>query len=276
MTDDILHWLRGLGAEHGIKALRAFFTLVLALAVGRFLGRWLRRLVGAQGDLQRAELVGRLSTWGVVGLGLAWALQELGFQLGVLLGAAGVLTVAIGFASQTTLSNLISGFFLFGERPFTVGDVIEVEAITGEVLSVDMMSTKLRTFDNRYVRIPNETIIKTKVVNFTRYPIRRLEVTLRIAYQEDFERVRELVLEVLDDHRLVLAEPAPAVFIAKLGEFTPEVRIWAWVTNKDYGDLQTGLLAEIQRVFLSRRITLLASPVTAPIMPSSPSATEDT
>ncbi len=274
MSEDILHWLRGLGAEHGIKGLRAFFTLVMALVIGRFVGRWLRRLIATGGDAQRAELVGRLSTWGVVGLGLAWALQELGFQLGVLLGAAGVLTVAIGFASQTTLSNLISGFFLFGERPFTVGDVIEVEAITGEVLSVDMMSTKLRTFDNRYVRIPNETIIKTKVVNFTRYPIRRLELTLRIAYQ-DFERVRELLLEVLDDHRLVLAEPAPSVFIAKLGEFTPEVRIWAWVTNKDYGDLQTGLLAEIQRVFLSRRITLLASPTTAPIMPSSPIATEE-
>jgi small-conductance mechanosensitive channel len=275
MVEDLLTWLQGFGAEHGIKGLRAFFTLVLALVVARFVGRWLRRLVGANGDAQRAELVGRLSSWGVIGLGLAWSLQELGFQLGVLLGAAGVLTVAIGFASQTTLSNLISGFFLFGERPFTVGDVIEVEAVTGEVLSVDMMSTKLRTFDNRYVRIPNETIIKTKVVNYTRYPIRRLELTLRIAYQEDFERVRAIVLDVLDDHRLVLAEPAPAVFIARLGEFTPEVRIWAWVTNKDYGELQTGLLGEIQRVFSNRRITLLASPVTAPVMPSSPRVAED-
>jgi small-conductance mechanosensitive channel len=256
--------ITGFTTQHAIAIGRALFILALGFVVARLIGRWLRLWIGASGDPQRAELVGRLSSWGIFAISLAGALQELGFQLGVLLGAAGVLTVAIGFASQTTLSNLISGFFLFGESPFKLGDVIEVEGVTGEVLSVDMMSTKLRTFDNRYVRIPNELIIKTKVLNYTRYPIRRLDLTLRISNQEQFERVRELGLEIIDDNTLALDEPKPVVFVSNFGELTLEVGFWVWVQTKDYGELQVSLPAELQRAFLKREIKLLAPIVALP------------
>jgi hypothetical protein len=91
---------------------------------------------------------------------VAGALHQAGLKLGVLPGAAGILTVAIGFASQTSASNLISGLFVIAERPFVVGDIIRVAETTGEVLSVDLLSVKIRTFDNLYVRIPNEGIIR--------------------------------------------------------------------------------------------------------------------
>jgi small-conductance mechanosensitive channel len=258
MPRELQNLLDGVTTAHLTALARALFIVALGILIARLLGRWLRLFIAGRGDPQRAELVGRLSSWGVFGVSLAWSLQELGFQLGVLLGAAGVLTVAIGFASQTTLSNLISGFFLFGESPFKIGDVIEVEGITGEVLSVDMMSTKLRTFDNRYVRIPNELIIKTKVMNHTRYPIRRLDLSLRILHAEQFDRVRELVLEIIEDNALALDQPAPAVFVSKFGETTLEVGLWVWVQTKDFGDLQNSLLAELQRAFLKREIKLLA------------------
>jgi len=225
MAGELQRLIHGFTTQHAIAGGRALFILALGLLVARLIGRWLRLWIGGRGDPQRAELVGRLTSWGIFGLSLAGALQELGFQLGVLLGAAGVLTVAIGFASQTTLSNLISGFFLFGESPFKIGDAIEVEGVTGEVLSVDMMSTKLRTFDNRYVRIPNELIIKTKVINYTRFPIRRLDLSLRILHQEHFDRVRELVLEMIEDNTLTLDQPTPMVFISSFGELTLEMRV---------------------------------------------------
>jgi small-conductance mechanosensitive channel len=264
MPGELQKLIDGFTTQHAIAILRALFILALGFVVARLIGRWLRLWIAGRGDPQRAELVGRLSTWGIFGLSLAGALQELGFQLGVLLGAAGVLTVAIGFASQTTLSNLISGFFLFGESPFKLGDTIEVEGVTGEVLSIDMMSTKLRTFDNRYVRIPNELIIKTKVLNYTRFPIRRLDLGLRIIHQEEFERVREIVLEVIDDDTLALDQPAPAVFVSKFGEMTLEVGLWVWVQTKDFGDLQTTLPGELQRAFLKREIKLVAPIVALP------------
>jgi small-conductance mechanosensitive channel len=132
-----------LTADRTEALIRAAAILVVGMLVARWVGRAIGRLV-RRGDPQRAILAKRLSGGGLLLLALAWALQELGFQLGVLLGAAGVATVAIGFASQTSLSNVISGFFLFGERPFKIGDVIEVYGVTGEMLAAHMISTKLR------------------------------------------------------------------------------------------------------------------------------------
>ena len=97
-------------------------------------------------------------------------LNELGFKLTHLLGAAGILGIALGFASQTSVSNIISGLFLIAEQPFEVNDVITVGGTTGVVLSIDTLSIKMRTFDNKFIRIPNETIIKSEVTTITKFP----------------------------------------------------------------------------------------------------------
>src|SRR5699024_2454555 len=118
-----------------------------------------------------------------------------GISLAPLLGAAGIAGVALGFASQTSVSNIISGLFLIAESPFKVDDIITVKSTTGVVLSIDILLVKLRTFDNQYVRIPNETLIKTEVTNITRFPIRRLNTTISVAYKEDIGQVREILME---------------------------------------------------------------------------------
>jgi small-conductance mechanosensitive channel len=235
---------------------RAAVIVFVGFVIARFAGRWSRITIGRRGDPQRAELVGRLVNWTLAIAALAAALQELGFKLGVLLGAAGVFTVAVGFASQTTLSNLISGFFLFGERPFSVGDMIEVEGVTGEVLSVDMMSTKLRALDNRYVRIPNEAIVKTKVVNLTRFPIRRTDLRLAIARDENFVKVRDLLLAIADRNPLALDEPSPQVTLEKVGELSLEIQLSAWGETARLDKLRAALSAEVQEGLLSAKVKL--------------------
>jgi small-conductance mechanosensitive channel len=235
-----------LTTERVVDAARAFMLFAITVLAASLLGRWVRRLVALRGDIQRAVLVGRLVAWVLVLLGFAGALEEMGFKLNVVLGAAGVLTVAIGFAAQTTLSNLISGFFLFGERPFRVGDLIEVDGLAGEVLSVDMMATTLRTPDNRFVRIPNELVLKTKVTNHTRFPLRRLDITLALGHHEDFGRVRALLLDIADKSALCLAEPAPTVFIASLGEASAQVQLWLWTRTDQLQQLRSSITAEIQ------------------------------
>ena len=121
-------------------------------------------------------------------------LNELGFKISHLLGAAGIIGIAVGFASQTSVSNIISGLFLIAEKPFEVDDVITVGSTTGVILSIDTLSIKLRTFDNKYVRIPNEILIKTEFTNITRFPIRRVDLMLGVAYKEDIARVREVAV----------------------------------------------------------------------------------
>ena len=235
-----------LTAERVVDGARAAALLAIAIVAASLLGRWAKHLVALRGDMQRAMFAGRIVRWGILLLGLAGALEEMGFKLNVVLGAAGVLTVAIGFASQTTLSNLISGFFLFGERPFRIGDLIEVDGLLGEVLSVEMLATTLRTPDNRFVRIPNELVLKTKVTNHTRFPLRRLDITVALGHHEDFGRVRALLLDIADKSSLCLAEPAPSVFISSMGESSAQVQLWLWTTTDQLQALKSSITAEIQ------------------------------
>lgn len=200
-------------------------------------------------DSHRAMLLRRGSYYLILVLFLISALRELGFNLGVLLGAAGILSVAIGFASQTSASNLISGLFLVAERPFTVGDVIRVGATTGEVLSIDLLSVKLRTFDNLYVRIPNESLIKSEVTTLTRFPIRRLDVVVGVAYKEDLEQVRAVLDQVADKNPLCLEEPKPLYIFQGFGESSLNIQYSVWAKRENFLDLKNSIHQEIKNAF---------------------------
>lgn len=248
--------------ERVLDLAKAVMILAAASLLARFGGKTVRRLAAPQRDPQQAQLLARLMAWGIFGLGVAWALQELGFQLSVLLGAAGVLTVAVGFASQTTLSNLISGFFLFGERPFRLGDWIEVEGVSGEVLAVDLMATKLRTAENHFVRIPNELMIKTKVRNHTRFPIRRLDLKLPIAALEDLGKVRALLFELSGANALCLDEPAPSFFVSEFGDGKVVVQFSVWVETDSHSLLQSSFTVAVQNAFREHGVRLPGLPAT--------------
>jgi len=184
------------------------------------------------------------------------ALREAGFSLDVVLGAAGILTVAIGFASQTSASNMISGLFLLVEKPFEIGDVIEADATIGEVVSIDMLSVKLRTPDNLYVRIPNETLIKTKVVNRFRFPIRRLDLTVGIAYAEDVERVEKLLLALAEKHPTCLKEPNPFVLVTGFGQSSVDVQFSFWVPREKLAASRSSMMIAVKKMLDREKIEI--------------------
>ena len=227
---------------------QAVVKIGIGLVLGRVLGNGLARMFGGD-DAQRTMILRRVSFYAVAGLFAASALMDLGFDLGVLLGAAGILTVAIGFASQTSASNVISGLFLLGERPFSVGDVIRVNGTTGEVLSVDLLSVKLRTFDNLFVRIPNETMIKSEVTNLRRFPIRRYDLQVGVAYKEDLRRVREVLLDVADRNPLCLEEPAPIIIFQGYGDSSINHQFSVWARTDNYLELRNSLPLEVKEAF---------------------------
>ncbi|PTQ88276.1 mechanosensitive ion channel family protein [Agitococcus lubricus] len=184
------------------------------------------------------------------------ALHEMGFKLSVLLGAAGVFTVAIGFASQTSASNLISGLFLIGEGSFVVGDTIQVGKTIGDVLSIDLLSIKLRTADNIYVRIPNEQLIKSEVLNLTRFAIRRVPITINIAYKEDISKVRRILLALADKNPLVLDEPKPQVVVQNFAESAINLIFHVWTRKENFLDIKDMLQESIKQAFDDHHISM--------------------
>ncbi len=180
---------------------------------------------------------------------LASAMRELGFNFGVLLGAAGIVTLAIGFASQTSVSNVISGLFMILERSVGVGDVIKVGSTTGEVIAIDLLSTKLRTFDNLLVRIPNETMIKAEITTLTRFPIRRSRRRIGVAYKDDLQQVEQVLLAVADRNPLSLQEPQPLLIARGFGESSIDYLLGVRVKRENFLELRNQIYREIKEAF---------------------------
>jgi small-conductance mechanosensitive channel len=232
-----------------LTGLRAFILLLLGLVMASLASRLSRRLMKDRLTAHLQQLIRRTVFYGILALFIASAMREMGFSLAVIMGAAGVLTVAIGFASQTTASNLISGLFLIGERSFEIGDIIKVGNTTGEVLSIDALSVKLRTFDNLFVRIPNETLIKSEVTTLSRFPIRRLDLQLGVAYKEDIKQVREVLMQVADENPLCLDEPGPLFIFTGFGDSALEIQFSVWAKRENFLNLRNNITEEIKRAF---------------------------
>jgi small-conductance mechanosensitive channel len=243
----------------GPRAVQVFWAALKlggGLLLARLASRGAARLVAGSADTHQEILVRRVVFYGVAGLFVASALSELGVDLSILLGAAGILTVAIGFASQTSASNIISGLFLIGEKPFAVGDVIRVNGTVGEVLSIDLLSVKLRTFDNLFVRIPNETMIKTEVTNLQRFPIRRYDLQVGVAYNEDIREVRDVLMEVADANPLCLEEPAPLIIFQGYGDSALQHQFSVWAKTENYLELRNTIPVEVKEAFDERGIEI--------------------
>ena len=229
------------------KWLSAGFLLVLGIVLATFVARSVGRLVEARTTRHHQVMIRRVFFYLVFLLFAIAALREAGFSLEVVLGAAGILTVAIGFASQTSASNIISGLFLVMEKPFEIGDTIEVDATIGEVVAIDLLSVKLRTADNLYVRIPNETLIKTRVINRSRFPIRRIDLVLGIAYAEDVEKVRDLLLELAQQNTVCLEEPKPFVLVTGFGASSVDLQFSFWVPRGEFLDGRGSMMIAVKK-----------------------------
>lgn len=226
--------------------LRVGAVLVIGFPLLFLASRWMRRSVGARFNPQWGLVSGKVVFYAGLVLILVSALRELGIELTPLLGAAGIVGIAVGFASQTSVSNMISGLFLIAEQPFAVDDLVEVEDTVGRVLSIDLMSVKIRTFDNRYVRIPNETLIKSQVTTITRFPIRRMDIPVGVAYREDIPRVREVLLDVVAQNPQALMEPAPVVWFEGFGSSSIDLRLTVWAPREIVFKLRNTLQEEIK------------------------------
>ena len=236
-------------AEAALRVFYAILKLAFGLLAARLISNAAVKMFARQASVHHALVIRRVSYYLILGLFVASALTDLEVDLTVFLGAAGILTVAIGFASQTSASNVISGLFLLGEKPFAIGDIVKIGDTTGEVLSVDLLSAKLRTFDNLYVRVPNETVIKSEITNLTRFPIRRIDLQMGVAYKEDLNRVRDILMEVADRHPLCLDEPRPLFIIIGFGESSLDFQFSIWAMKENFLTVKNEMLYQIKSAF---------------------------
>jgi len=246
MQDNMQNWFSFLFLQHLAFAV---LLILLGFLIAKKLANVTEKYTKKRFSNHHASLMKRFVFYVVLIIFLISALQQLGFKLTVLIGAAGVLTVAVGFASQTAASNLISGIFLLFERPFSVDDFIEIKNFSGTVVAIDLLSTKLKTLDNRLVRVPNETMIKSEVINYNAFKTRRIDLIIDISYDSDIDKARTLILDIAAQSTNILEDPAPNVWINTFADSSIELKLMAWVETKNFGSTTSALQESIKLQF---------------------------
>jgi small-conductance mechanosensitive channel len=194
-------------------------------------------------------LVRRITFYTALSLIAVMVLNQMGFKLTALLGAAGILTVAIGFAAQTSVSNIISGIFLISERPFEIGNFVKIGDTYGVVLSIDLLSVKLQTLDNLFVRIPNENILKSQTTNISRFPIRRMDLNISVAYEEDVQHVRDVLTDIAKRNTNCLDTPEPLILFKDFGDSALIFLFGIWFLREDYFVVRNSIMQDIKERF---------------------------
>lgn len=239
---------------------RLVVRILLIVAAGFLFLRLLMWLIGSLGKKGFSEKIVLIARKGTFYTGLLiilmLVLNQFGIDLTALLGAAGIAGIALGFAAQTSVSNIISGLFLISEDSFSPGDVIKVGSIVGTVLSVDLLSIKVRTFDNQYIRIPNETLIKTELVNVTRFPIRRMEMTVTVGYDTDLAKVKDIFLGAIKEVPNALEDPEPLFLVQKCGPLGVDVLLGVWFAKEEFLSVNNNVKIRILAALRREGITL--------------------
>lgn len=246
-------WLR---VEGRLDILIALLIALGGWVLARVCAGLVTRALTGRASAQQEMISRRVVQYGIFIVALISAMRHAGLDTSVLLGAAGIVTVALGFASQTSASNLISGFFLMGEKPFVVGDTITVGTTTGEVINVGLMSAQLRTFDNLLVRIPNETLLRSELTNLTHFPIRRLDMQLRIDFDTSLDELRAILLRVAEDNPICLTSPEPLFLITGMGESVMNVQFSVWSARVNFVDLRNSMFIAVKEALDAAGIQL--------------------
>lgn len=167
----------------------------------------------------------------VLVLGVAMASSQLGIDISAFLAGLGVVGIAVGFAAQETVANMIAGFLIFWDRPFRIGDYFRTQNLYGEVKDITMRTTRIRTRENTFVVIPNKQIIGDTLVNHSMYGETRVNVPVGIAYKENIAQARAVLLEAVAGLEGDIPSPPPDVVAVKLGDSTVDLLVRVWIEH---------------------------------------------
>lgn len=229
---------------------------VLGLIVLWLLVRLLNKSLQGRIPSHLRILITKIIRYGGLVVLASTVLTQLGFNITALLGAAGVVGVAIGFASQTSVSNIISGMFLIIEHPFQINDLIHVGSEVGYVETIDLLAVRLRTPDGRLVRIPNETLIKSNVINRTFYKSRRITLFATVDRKHDIQQVLKITQSVLEQSSVVRKDKAPSVWIDSYSLWTIDLGIWAWINARDVSGDTAKILTDLYNEYKKENLTV--------------------
>ena len=256
VLDTIFSWC----LDTGIKVIVSLFILFISFRVINLIARKIEKKAKGNERFDKT-LVKTLTYVGKVAAKILVAICLIGY-LGIdTSGITALVTslgVCAGLAVNGALSNLAGGVLIIFTRPFKVDDYVEVEgsSIAGTVEEIRIVSTKLRTPDNKVIYVPNGTLSNSNIINYSEKPTRRVDFDFSIAYESDFERARELIYNLCASHELTLDDPAPVVRMSGHGDSAVNITARVWVNSGDYWTVKWDILEASKIMFDENNIEI--------------------
>lgn len=252
ILNDIIHWI----STSGVKLLIGFIVLLIVFKMINIISRRIkRRLENKHVDRTIVEVTNSILRKGLKIIALIVFLGYVGIDTAAVGSIIGAIGVAIGLAVQGSLSNFAGGIVILVMRPFKLGDYIVAQDVEGTVEEIKTFYTTLVTADNKVVMLPNGTLANDIIINLTRKNIRRVDNSFQIAYQEDVEKAKKIMLEICEQQSLILKDPEVAIRLF-YQESGIELSLRTWVKTDDYWDVYYYLNEAVKLAFDKHHIQL--------------------
>ena len=233
--EDLIQKGYALLAAYGLKVVFAIVILIVGRWVAKLFGKVTQRVMEKRAvDETLRSFVGNLIYYALLTFVVLAALSQVGIQTTSFIAVIGAAGLAVGLALQGSLSNFASGFLMILFRPFKVGDFIEGAGVAGTVESLQIFTTQLRTPDNKKIIIPNSSLTGGNIVNWSATGTRRVDMVFGIGYDDDIDKAKQVIGEILAADERILKDPAPQVALSELADSSVNFVARPWVKTGDY------------------------------------------
>lgn len=248
-TSSFVNWIKSFMTwENLFKLIGTLLIIFVIWIIFRLIAKAIRKVPEKKLPAQRAAIIIKLIRYVFYVVVVLYVLGLFGINLKAIWGAAGIAGVAIGFAAQTSVSNLISGLFVLTEGSIHVGDTIIVGDVTGIVDEVKLLSVRVHTYDNQMVRIPNSTIIGSNLTNNSYHNKRRLTLKVGVDYSTDMRKALETLQKAPLLCPTVLKDPAPAVWFDGFDASSINLVVAVWFKPVDFLQTKNDLYVAMKQV----------------------------
>jgi small-conductance mechanosensitive channel len=210
-------------------------VLFLVIVISRLIRRILLKRIFPRNEVNEgvARSIARIINYIVLVIGFLIALNSAGINVSILFAGGAAIMVGIGFGLQNIANNFISGIIILFERPIKEGDFIEIAGKMGTVISISARSTKVKTNTGVMIIVPNSYLIEKEVINRSYVDKTQIEIPVTISHNEDFEKVKEILLRLGNESPYSLSEFPPAVSFSEINELGILTKLWVWIKDQD-------------------------------------------
>ncbi len=257
-TKSLLHLdtlRKHISTENIVKLVTSFIAVLIFCLIYKFARKYIRNYTKNKFKKQTSELIDKVIKYGFYIMMAMYILSLFGMKLSAVWGAAGVAGLAIGFAAQTSVSNVISGVFVMVEKSLQVDDFITVGDVSGTVTHVNILCVTVKTLDGQMVRIPNSTVLGSNLTNFSHYPVRRFVFDLPISYDSDMKTALDAALKIPALCPTVLHDPAPVAFFDGFGDAV-NLKLAVWMNRSDLVRTKNDVFINAVKIFNECGVTI--------------------